>query len=157
MGLICPISPESINKRASRIGAALTALLLLGYAFTGLWPLVAFVVLDYLVRVLTPYRSPVAVLATWITKLFGIQPKLMNKGPKIFAWRVGFAMAVIALALVPFSPPASVFVAIALAAFNILDGVFNLCVGCVIYTYVVLPLLGPKENEAQPAAAKSLR
>jgi hypothetical protein len=153
MELICPISPESINKRASRIGAALTALLLVLYAFTGFWLVLVLVVLDYVVRVMTPYQAPMAALATWVAKAFGIKPKLMNKGPKIFAWRVGFLMAIVSLALVPISPEASIIVALGLAAFNVLDGVFNLCVGCVIYTYVVLPYFGPtKAKNSAPAA-----
>ena len=50
-----------------------------------------------------------------------------------------FITAVVSLVLVPISPTASVIVAALLAALNALDGVFNLCVGCVIYTYIVLP------------------
>ena len=146
--LVCPISPETIDKRAARTGATLTALLLVAYAFTGVWPVIAFVAVDYVVRVLTPYRAPIAVVAGWVTKVARIAPAPMNKGPKIFAWRLGFLMAVASLALVPFSPTASIIVAIALAGFNVLDGVFNLCVGCTIYTYIVLPYFGPAEAKS---------
>jgi len=143
--LICPISPETIDKRAARIGAALTATLLVTYAFTGVWPVLVFVVADYVVRVLTPYRSPIARFGAAAVKVTGLEPKRMNKGPKIFAWRIGFLMALVALVLLPVSVTASAVVAAALAAFNVLDGVFNLCVGCVIYTYVVLPYFGPPD------------
>ncbi len=138
-----------IDKRASRVGATLTALLLVAYAVSGLWPLIAVVVADYVVRVFTPYRAPLAVLAGEVTKVAGIDPAPMNKGPKIFAWRLGFIMAVASLALVPFSLTASIVVAIALVGFNLLDGVFNFCVGCAIYTYIVLPRFGPATAKAR--------
>lgn len=57
-------------------------------------------------------------------------------------------MAVAAVVLIPISLPAARAVATGLAAFNILDGVFNLCGGCVFYTYLVLPYLGPVEARA---------
>ncbi len=143
--LICPISADSIDKRAARVGAALTATLLVAYAATGLWPILAFVVADYVVRVLTSYRSPIARVAAAGLAVAGVPPKRMNKGPKIFAWRLGFLMAVGSLVVLPLSPTASAVVAVVLAGFNVLDGVFNLCVGCVIYTYVVLPNFGPPD------------
>ena len=146
--LICPISDESINKRAARLGAVLTAGLLAAYAITSVeWILVALVA-DYSVRVLTPYRPPLGWVAAGFLRAARIPPQTMNKGPKVFAWRVGFIMAVLALALFPLSLPASVVVAVILAGFNLLDGVGNLCVGCVIYTYIVLPRLGPARARA---------
>lgn len=145
--LICPISPDAIDKRAARVGAALTATLLVAYAFTGVWPLLVLVVADYVVRVLTPYRSPIARAGGAVMKVVGLSPKRMNKGPKIFAWRLGFLMAAASLLLLPISPTASGVVAVVLAGFNVLDGVFNLCVGCVIYTYIVLPYFGRPDIE----------
>src|SRR5262245_32676790 len=130
-GLICPLSSQTIDKRAARVGATLTALLLATYALTGFWPILMAVVADYVLRVLTPYPPPVAALAGRLTKLARLAPKPMNKAPKIFAWRVGFILAVAAFLLLPLSPVASVIVAALLAGFNVLDGEFNLCVGCV--------------------------
>jgi hypothetical protein len=144
--LICPISAESIDKRAARTGAVLTATVLVAFAITGAWPLIGFVVADYVVRLFTPYRSPLALAGRSVMKAARVAPKPMNKGPKIFAWRMGFMMAVASLVLFPFAPTASAITALGLAAFNVLDGVFNLCVGCVIYTYLVLPYFGPPET-----------
>lgn len=143
-GLICPMSSQTIDKHASRVGATITAAALTGYAVTGLWPILLPITADYVVRVCTPYRSPIAQLAAVITRLAGIPPKRMNEGPKVFAWRVGFLMAVVAILLLPFSPTASIITAAGLAAFNLLDGVGNLCLGCAIYTHLVLPFNKPK-------------
>lgn len=157
-GLICPVSSQTIDKNASRVGATITAAALVGYAVTGLWPILLLVAADYVVRVCTPYRSPIAQLAAVITRLAGIPPKRMNKGPKVFAWRVGFLMAVVAIVLLPFSLTGSIITAAGLAAFNLLDGVGNLCVGCAIYTRLVLPFNKPKlargPRRAEPGHAE---
>ncbi len=50
-----------------------------------------------------------------------------------------FIIAAVSLLLLPCSATASIVVAALLAMLNALDGVFNRCVGCMIYTYVVLP------------------
>ena len=137
--LICPVSPNTIDKNASRIGATMTAIVLVAYAISGFWPILLLVVADYVVRVFTPYKAPSGWIAGWLARAAKLTPAPMNAGPKIFAWRLGFITAVVSLVLVPISPTASVIVAALLAALNALDGVFNLCVGCVIYTYIVLP------------------
>jgi len=141
--LICPVSNETIDKRTSRVGAGLTAVVLVVYAATGVWPLLVLVVADYIIRVFTTRRSPVALAGRTVLRVAHVAPKPMNKAPKIFAWRIGFLLAVASLACLAVSPTASAVVAVALATFNVLDGVFNLCVGCVIYTYLVLPRFGP--------------
>jgi hypothetical protein len=123
----------------------LTAALLATYALTGIWWVMAVVGADYVIRVFTPFRSPLAHVACGVLGVIGVTPTPMNKGPKVFAWRVGFLMAAASLALVMFSPQASIIVTVALAGFNVLDGGLNYCVGCVIYTYVVLPAFGPSD------------
>lgn len=144
--LICPVSPKTINKRAVRVGAITTAILLIAFAVTQFWLILVFVVADYAIRVLTPFTAPVSWSARGVVKISNIEPKPMNKGPKIFAWRLGFLMAVAAILIFPFSIPASLVVALALAGLNLLDGVGNLCVGCLIYTYIVLPAIRPVES-----------
>jgi hypothetical protein len=137
--LVCPMSSQSIDKRASRVSASMTAVLLAAFAVTGFWPIMAYVVVDYMVRVFTSRQAPTSWVASQVLRTIGVQPVLGNKGPKIFAWRVGLMMALMAYFLFALSPMAAIIVAVALAGFNVLDGVFNFCVGCIIYTYVVLP------------------
>jgi len=66
----------------------------------------------------------------------------MDKAPKIFAVRVGWIMALAVVGLFFVSPWAAAGVALTLMAFNLLDGLLDLCVGCYIYTYAVLPTFG---------------
>lgn len=149
--LICPVSSDSIDKPASRLGATLTAILLATYALTGFWPLLVLIVADYAVRVLTPYKAPTARIAGRLARAANLTPAPMNVGPKIFAWRLGFIMAALALLLVPISLTASIIVAALLAALNALDGVGNLCLGCLIYTYIVLPYNNRTATESPTA------
>ena len=125
------------------MSATLTAALLVLFFLTR-WPAVlAFIVLDYIVRVFTNRTAPIAFLANGILLVLGISAVPMNKAPKVFAWRVGFLMAIAAAVALPFSVAASAYIALALAAFNVLDGVCNFCVGCILYTYIVLPRARP--------------
>jgi hypothetical protein len=43
------------------------------------------------------------------------------------------------VALLPLEPKAAVVVALILLFFNVLDGVFDFCVGCWMYSTFVLP------------------
>lgn len=141
--IVCPVSSERLNKRACRVSATLNAGLLTLFFFTHWWPVLAFIVLEYVVRVFTSRTAPVGVVANGILRILRIPPVSMDKAPKVFAWRVGFLMAAAAAAVLPYSVAASADIALALAAFNILDGVCNFCVGCVIYTYFILPRVRP--------------
>ncbi len=137
--IVCPVSFEKVDERASRVGAGLMAALTLSYALTGFWPLLAFVVVDFGLRVFTNCCSPVARFGRWTVARWGGEARLANKGPKMFAWRVGLLMSVLALALLPVAPTASAVVAGVLGVFTLLDGLLGFCVGCVLYTYVVAP------------------
>lgn len=141
--IVCPVSNEKLNKRASRVGATLTAILLVAFFVTGWWPILAVVLLDYIVRVFTNQTAPIGVIAGGTLRALQVSAEPMDKAPKVFAWRVGFTMAVAAAAALPFSDNVSRYIAIALAAFNVLDGVGNLCVGCIMYTYLILPRMRP--------------
>lgn len=141
--IVCPVSTERLNKRACRVGATLNAALLTLFFLTRWWPLMAFIVLDYVVRVFSSRTAPIALLANGILRALRIAAVPMDKAPKVFAWRVGFVIAAAAAAALPFSITASAYIALTLAAFNILDGICNFCVGCIIYTYFILPRVRP--------------
>ncbi|MCZ7584449.1 MAG: DUF4395 domain-containing protein [Deltaproteobacteria bacterium] len=139
--IMCPISDLTLDKNTSRLGAVLTAALLGIYVWTGHVAVIAFILADYIVRVFTRNaRPPMGYAASAIAGVLKLEKKATNRGPKIFAWRVGFLFALTSFALYFFDPGASVLVAAALAGFNVLDGICNFCVGCVVYTYVNLPI-----------------
>jgi predicted membrane channel-forming protein YqfA (hemolysin III family) len=78
-------------------------------------------------------------LARRFARAIGIPEKRSDAAPKRFACRIGFFFALGTVALLPFAPAAAALVAAALLFFNVLDGVFDFCVGCWMYTAFLLP------------------
>jgi hypothetical protein len=103
------------------------------------------IVIDYFIRAFTSlYYSPFSWAAAQMVRGFGWPPQQIDKAPKIFAARVGwlFALATAVLSLI--SPPASYIVGATLMGFALLESIFNFCVGCLVYTAIVLPLVGER-------------
>lgn len=139
-GAACPVSYETIDARAARLSATATAVLLVLFVMTGAWPILALVVVDYVVRVTTRRRAPLGWAAAGALAALGVPARPMDRAPKVFAWNVGFLLALLSLVLVPMATTPSLVVAGVLAAFSALDGVGNVCVGCLMYRHVVVPL-----------------
>ena len=65
---------------------------------------------------------------------------MIDKAPKIFAARLGFLMTtVIAVLFILHLQILSMIVAGILIFFATLEFVFAICVGCMIYSYVIVP------------------
>jgi hypothetical protein len=66
--------------------------------------------------------------------------KLIDKAPKVFAARLGFLMTTVIAGLFIFNLKiASILVVGILIFFAGLEFLFAICVGCMIYTYLILP------------------
>ncbi|MCH7811760.1 MAG: DUF4395 domain-containing protein [Chloroflexi bacterium] len=149
--LACPMSFERIDKNVVRSSAVITAVIIALYSVlflvstTIVFILMLVVAGDYFVRVFTPLKlSPIGWLGRQVTSGLGMTPKPMDKAPKIFAVRVGLIFAASSVGLFFVDPAIAIGVGLALMAFNLLDGVPDICLGCYFYTYVSLPLLGQK-------------
>ncbi len=113
------------------------------YAVTGNIYFVAIIALDYLIRAFTPLSySPFSWLAKQTATRLNLPARYIDKAPKIFAARVGFLFALMAVILYPVQPTASLVVALLLMSFALLESLLDLCIGCLVYTYLVFPLLG---------------
>jgi len=144
----CPISYETIDHNVSRVTCILTiislaAISVLAVAFASLrtvaWVFAAALTLDYGIRAWTTHASPMQRLARGMARTLGIAEKPSDIAPKRFACRIGFFFAVGTVALLPVEPKAAVVVALILLFFNVLDGVYDFCVGCWMYSTFVLP------------------
>ena len=149
--LACPLSMERIDKNVVRFSAVFTAGIIAVYSLLSLasnavaFILMLVLVVDYAVRVFTPLKlSPIGWLGSQLTRGLGMTPVQMDKAPKIFAVRVGFILAACSVGLFFVDPAIAIGVGLVLMAFNLLDGILDMCVGCYFYTYVSLPLLGEK-------------
>lgn len=141
--LICPISTQRISSRVVRLTGLMMATMIALYLLTGNITFILAIVIDYFIRAFTGLNaSPFSWLAAQIAGWFGGTPHQIDKAPKIFAARVGWLFA-LATAILYFShPTASLIVGATLMGFALLESVFDLCVGCLVYTYLVFPFLG---------------
>lgn len=143
--LICPISPMRIDRTVVRITGLMMALMIALYIYTGQIHFVTVIVLDYFIRAWTPLpHSPFSWLARAMADAFQLPRNPIDKAPKIFAARVGFLFALTTVVLFYVHPLGSLLVGAALMGFALLESVFDICVGCLVYTYVVLPLFGER-------------
>ncbi len=141
--LICPISTQRINRHVVRLTGLMMASMIALYLLSGNIMFIIAIVIDYSVRAFTtlPY-SPFSWIAAKIVQFFNWPPKQIDKAPKIFAARVGWLFALATAVLYFIYPSASIIVGATLMAFALLESVFDFCAGCIVYTYIVLPLMG---------------
>ncbi|PKP12098.1 MAG: DUF4395 domain-containing protein [Bacteroidetes bacterium HGW-Bacteroidetes-4] len=134
----CPISDNRINEKVARTNGVLTFLILLAFGYSHQILLIVFLGIDFLFRA-TPFvkYSLIGMTSHTIVKYLPIDSQFINAGPKIFAARVGllFSFLIILSALFSFGT-ASLVIAAILGLFSFLEGVFGICVACIIYPYV---------------------
>ncbi len=99
------------------------------------------VTVDYFIRALGQNQySPLCMIARSLVKLSGAAPKMIGKDQKVFASRLGFICAflgtIFILTNMPMASRGIIGFFIILAT---LDSVFDVCVGCLIYNYLVYP------------------
>lgn len=139
--LVCPISNVRIDRNVVRVNGFITTLLLLTYVLIGAPWIIIPIGLDYVLRAMMHGpTSPMAHLAAAVARGLRVPFRPMDKAPKVFASRIGVCFAMGAAILYFVAPTASRYLAGALAIFTMLESVFDFCVGCVVYTYLALPL-----------------
>ena len=139
--LICPISKDKVNRSVVRLTGFIVAMLVLLFAITANPLIIVFTAVDFYIRAFTSLKiSPIAWLAKTIARTFHFKVDMIDKAPKLFASRVGFIFSATASLLFLVSPVVSIAIALTLMSFALLESLFNFCVGCVVYTYIVLPL-----------------
>ena len=139
--IICPISDQRVNEYVTRINALLTiVVVVLAFVLNSVF-LFAFLMADFFIRAFTEIKfSPISFASNYVSNALSLSIKLIDKAPKIFAARLGFLMTtVIACLFILNMPIASMVVAGLLIFFASLEFVFAICVGCMIYSYLVLP------------------
>jgi hypothetical protein len=139
--LLCPISPLRASEATVRLTGVLVAALIGLYALTGAMLVPLALASDYALRAFTrrPY-SPLSWLASQLVRALNLPDRTIDKAPKIFAARVGFLFAGASAVLALPYPAGSLAVAFTLMGFALLEAVLNICVGCLVYTYIMLPL-----------------
>jgi hypothetical protein len=139
--LVCPVSTEKVDERVTRLNALLVILLVIaGFLFnTVIFPL--FLTADFFIRGFTRFKfSPLSYLSSQMANTLQLDKKIIDKAPKIFAARIGFifSLAISVLLLFDLNTPALIMGGI-LVFFASLEMALAICMGCIMYTYLVLP------------------
>ena len=139
--ILCPISDERINERVTRINA-LVGILLVVTGFVSNSALFFILLLaDFYIRAFTKLKfSPISYASHKMANALNLEKKSIDKAPKIFAARIGFLLtfAITILFLLSLGTSALVVGGV-LVFFASLEFVLAICIGCIMYTYLILP------------------
>ncbi len=144
--IICPISDEKINEKVARFIALITFLIALVFIYMPNILLVAFLVFDFYSRGFGRSRfSILAISASGLKDYIPFRSKVIDKAPKIFAARIGFILSLLAaLLLLSNAVLASQITIVVLAIFAFLEWAAGFCMGCYIYSWIILPYFGKR-------------
>jgi hypothetical protein len=143
--LVCPVSALRIDETTARVTGFMMATMISLYAYTGMIYFVMAIAIDYFIRAFTNLKhSPFSWFASQVVRIFGWPEVKIDKAPKIFAARVGFLFSLAGVVLYYIHPTSSLVVSLLLMAFALLESILNLCVGCLVYTHIVLPIFNPE-------------
>lgn len=145
--LLCPVSFVLVDRNVVRTNGLITTLLLVLYVSTSSPWIIVPIGLDYVLRAMMDGpTSPMTHLAKFVAGALHLPYREMDKAPKVFASRIGVCFALGAAVTHFLAPAVAPWLAGTLAVFTALESIGDLCVGCVVYTYVALPLY----RRAQP-------
>lgn len=139
--LVCPISDQRVNEQVTRFNAFFAiAIITTAFVLNSIF-LFAFLLADFFIRGFTELKfSPVSYASHYLSNALSLPVKMIDKAPKVFAARLGFVMTLLIASLFFFGlHTASIIVGGVLIFFASLEFFFAICVGCMIYTYLVLP------------------
>ena len=139
--VVCPVSNEKVPEHLPRVTAFITIALIGSYLYSPNPFILAFLAVDFLFRGYNqPKYSLLNSLAKKMSKALRLKSISIDKAPKIFAARLGGFMFLLALvANILGGIDVTYVVTLLVASLATLECVFNFCVGCYIYNYLVLP------------------
>lgn len=139
--LVCPISDERINEQVTRFNAFLgVALMASGFVFHSVFFFV-FLMADFYIRAFTKIKfSPISYVSYSMVNALNLNKKSIDKAPKIFAARIGFLLSLVTAVLFVLDLNTSAMVVGGiLVFFATLEFALAICMGCIMYTYLILP------------------
>jgi hypothetical protein len=139
--ILCPVSTEKIDKKTVRSIALLTFLVTLSVVIKPNYIAVAFLGFDFYSRSFGLQKMSLLFYSG--SKITGIMPfksEIIDKAQKIFAARVGFLFSALAFTFLMINMilAAQITMGILLLC-TFLEWAKDLCIGCYVYTYFVLP------------------
>ncbi|HEY4196945.1 MAG TPA: DUF4395 domain-containing protein [Mucilaginibacter sp.] len=132
----CPVDFVAINENKARLTAFFVLVLAVIFLVTGLWILMAFLIIDFFLRAnnLGKY-SLLAILSDAVIKQLKIKNKPTDRAPKRFAAGVGliFTIGILIVALLHLTT-ATIIVTAVLLVFAFLESFVGFCAGCHAYS-----------------------
>ena len=132
----CPVDFVLMNENKARLTALFVFILGAIFIITGLWIIIAFLILDFFLRANNWGKySLLAILSEAVIKQFSIKNKPTDRAPKRFAAGVGlvFTASILILTLLHLDIPTLVITAV-LLFFAFLESFLGLCAGCYVYS-----------------------
>ncbi|MBS4068425.1 MAG: hypothetical protein A2329_08780 [Sulfurimonas sp. RIFOXYB2_FULL_37_5] len=137
--LSCPISSSIINDSEFKVAGLVYIFLLFGYLFSGYLFLVGYVLIDILMRLSPLGKSPVLLFSALIAKAAKLKYSARNEAPKRFALILGSVMLLSIMLAHLYSFNVLAFMITSnLVLLKLLDVVLDYCVGCKLYSYLML-------------------
>jgi hypothetical protein len=139
--IVCPISDQRVNEQVTRFNAMFAIGILVIALVLNSVILFVFLMADFFIRAFTTMKfSPISLLSNYLNNTLRLPVKLIDKAPKIFAARLGFLMTTAISGLYLFDlKTASIIISGMFFICASLEFLFAICVGCIIYTYLILP------------------
>lgn len=155
--LACPISSDRLDQNTARVVAFFVIAISVVALYLNSWLLFVLLGADFALRAFGLRRfSPLRWIAKWLTTRLGIPEKLTDAAPKQFAAGVGlfFSLGIAALLALSLVLPAQALAGVLLLC-ALLEGALGFCVGCLVYSTLVLPFLRNKpEKLPEPGAGQ---
>lgn len=133
-----------IDDSASSIVAYLVILItVFGIHFQQQW-LLLLLVFDFFLRASGLLVSPLYLIAKKVTEFLYFEKKEVFGAPKRFAAMLGFAMTILIAYF--YDSQIGIFLGIILIALAALESVFQVCIGCYIYNFLIVPIQNKFNN-----------
>ncbi len=132
----CPVDFVVINENKARLTAFFVLILGIIFLVTGLWIIIAFLIIDFFLRANNWGKySLLAILSDALIKQLKIKNKPTDRAPKRFAAGVGliFTIGILILALLNLTT-ATIITTAVLLIFAFLESVVGFCAGCYVYS-----------------------
>lgn len=139
--ILCPVSDEKVNEKLVRFTAFLAFVISLIFIVNPHFFLVLFLAFDFYMRGFGVSRiSILALTGQGLKDYIPFRSKTIDKAPKIFAARLGFVLSLIAMifSLLELNVAAQATISI-LAFFAFLEWAMGFCMGCYIYSWIIIP------------------
>lgn len=139
MRSLCPISSSIINSSEFKVAGLVYIFLLFGYLFSGYLFLIGYTLVDILMRLSSLSKSPVLSFSAVVVKVAKLKYSPRNEAPKRFALMLGSIMLLSIMLAHLYSFDVLAFViTLNLVLLKLLDVVLDYCVGCKLYSYLML-------------------